>query len=198
MSDLLPANATPQERALSDAVGRVGAVPTPVRSVWTPSTCPTDVLPWLAWAFSVDEWDQDWSDPQKRAVIQQSISVHRRKGTIGAVLEAVQALGIEAQVLEWHKQLPVGDPYTFQLRLDAQQNPITLQHLIKLVDVVNSAKNLRSHLTQIRVGATSRAGPVVAVVALVGSEITVKPGPYALLQENGGRLLTENNQLIGI
>ena len=31
--------------------------------------CPADVLPWLGWALSVDDWDQDWSEQQKRSAI---------------------------------------------------------------------------------------------------------------------------------
>lgn len=173
MSELLPPNATAQERALDDSIARLGVVPVRVRDVWNPETCPSALLAWLAWAFSVDEWDVNWSDAQKRQTIQRSVAVHRSKGTIGAVREAVNALGIGAVLVEWFKQTPIGDPYTFELNLNAQQDPITQQQLSKLVDVVNSAKNLRSHLSKIKPGATSNAEVFVAVVPMVGSEIEV-------------------------
>jgi len=197
MSDLLPPNATAQERALSDSIERIGAVPAAVRDVWSPDACPASMLPWLAWAFSVDTWEQGWSQDQKRAVIKQSISVHRKKGTIGAVVEAINALGIGAQVIEWHKQIPAGDPYTFSLSLDAQQDPITLNHLIQLVDVVNSAKNLRSHLSTVRPGATSRTDVYTAIVAMVGSEITVKPASIPLAAEDDEVMLAEDGEELG-
>ncbi len=42
---------------------------------------PVDLLPYLAWALSVDRWDKDWPAERKIAVIQRSYWLHRRKGT---------------------------------------------------------------------------------------------------------------------
>lgn len=101
MSELLPHNATPQERAIEGATARIGDVPVRVRDVWNPQTCPLDVLPWLAWAFSVDEWDAGWSEDQKRATIASAIKVQQTKGTVGAVKRALAAAGYgDALVVE--------------------------------------------------------------------------------------------------
>ncbi|MDT9105875.1 phage tail protein I, partial [Escherichia coli] len=121
MSDLLPNNATPLEAALAEAIARISDVPTPARDVWNPDTCQANLLPWLAWAFSVDEWDADWSEAQKRAAIKAAVPVQRYKGTIGAVREALAALGFGVQVQEWFNQLPAGAPYTYRLLLTADQ-----------------------------------------------------------------------------
>lgn len=176
MSDLLPPNATAPERALSGAIERIAAVPARVRDVWNPDTCPANLLAWLAWAFSVDEWDQSWSDAQKRDVIKRSVSIHRHKGTIGAVREAINALGIGAVLLEWHKQIPVGDPYTFRLQLEADQEPITMPMIVKLVDIVMNTKNLRSHLESVQTGAATVNEMLLGIVTCAGLEITVQPG----------------------
>jgi phage tail P2-like protein len=176
MSDLLPANATAQERALSGAIERIGAVPAAVRAVWNADTCPAPMLPWMAWAFSVDNWDQGWADLQKRGVIKQSVGVHKQKGTIGAVLGAVNALGIGAQVVEWHKQVPVGAPYTFRLKLEADQYPVTMATITGLLSVVENTKNLRSHLSLIELGATTTEQLNLASASFVGVQITVLPG----------------------
>ena len=68
MNDLLPPSATKQERALALATSRVSDVPLPIRTLWNPDTCPLELLPWLAWALSVDTWDPNWSESIKRAV----------------------------------------------------------------------------------------------------------------------------------
>lgn len=95
MSDnrLLPPNATAIERGFDDAGSRVTELPVPVGDIWNPAACPGHLLPWLAWALSVDRWDDAWSVQQQRAVIAASVEVHRRKGTIGAIRAALAAEG---------------------------------------------------------------------------------------------------------
>lgn len=103
MSDdsLLPPNSTPVERGFEDAARRITALPVPVRDAWNPATCPAQLLPWLAWALSVDRWDPAWSEQQQRDVITASVGVHRRKGTIGAIRAALVAEGYgDAEVIE--------------------------------------------------------------------------------------------------
>ena len=93
VESLLPPNATPLERALEGAAGRLGLVPTPVRDAWDPERCPAAALPWLAWALSVDRWDPDWPDATKRAVVADSAAAHRRKGTLAAVERTLIDIG---------------------------------------------------------------------------------------------------------
>lgn len=171
MSDLLPPNATAQERAISLAVDR--NVSTPIRDVWNPDTCPASMLAWLAWAFSVDEWDTSWSEAQKRAYIKRSIEIQKYKGTLGAVQDALSGLFYNARVQEWFKQIPEGDPYTFNILLEADQFGIGQESIKSLMSVIERTKNLRSHLDKIRVSVKTTAGPTLAVCAGMGSEITI-------------------------
>ena len=98
---LLPNSATPGELALEQATARVGDVPAPVRDLWNPDTCPANLLPWLAWALSVDDWEPTWSETAKRETIRRSYFVHRRKGTLAAVQAAVSAASLgNPQVIE--------------------------------------------------------------------------------------------------
>lgn len=173
MSDLLPWNATPQERALSEAVGRVSGVPVPVRELWDPDTCPPQLLAWLAWAFSVDEWDSSWTDAQKRQFIKRSVEVHRYKGTIGAVRDALEALQFDAQVQEWFAQMPAGAPYTFRVLLAVEQVGISQDQFSGLFSVIERTKNLRSHLSKVELTVRSVAGPYVATVTGLGSDVSV-------------------------
>lgn len=179
MSELLPANSTAQERAIADATARIGQVPVPVGDMWTPGAIPSTNLAWLAWAFSVDQWDPAWNDAQKRDAIQRSFSVHKYKGTIGAVRDALEALGYGVQVQEWFNQIPAGTPYTFDLLLEADQVGIPQEALAKIIEVVETTKNLRSHLGTIKPSAKSLSELFLAAAAGTGNEITVTNYVYS-------------------
>jgi hypothetical protein len=63
------------------------------RVVWNPQTCPSNLLPWLAWALGVNEWDSNWPDATKRAVIAGSAALHKIKGTPQSIINALAAAG---------------------------------------------------------------------------------------------------------
>jgi phage tail P2-like protein len=89
---LLPPNQTHLESALSlSMMARVN--PDALLSLINPLTCPINLLPYLAWALSVDEWDDAWMDDVKRQVVFDSVTVHRQKGTKASVLRALAAAG---------------------------------------------------------------------------------------------------------
>lgn len=97
---LLPPNATKAERALEGATSRISDVPLRIRESWDPDTCPVALLPWLAWAFSVDEWDPDWPEDVKRAVIRTSYDQHRKKGTVASVRRSLRTIGYGEIVID--------------------------------------------------------------------------------------------------
>lgn len=101
MTSLLPPNATKTELAIEAATARAGDLPTPLRDLWDPDTCPEALLPFLAWALSVDQWDPSWPVAQKREAIRASVSAHRIKGTPAAVRRALDRAGYpEALIIE--------------------------------------------------------------------------------------------------
>ncbi len=53
-----------------------------LRTLWNPAECPASELPLLAWAWSVDIWDDGWPETRKRAVIAESRAYHERKTTL--------------------------------------------------------------------------------------------------------------------
>lgn len=171
MSDLLPYNATDAERALANTIERISDVPVVVREVWNPDTCPSNVLPWLAWAFSVDDWDANWTNAQKRNVIKQSVYSQRIKGTIGAVTRQLAALGYTIQILEWWQQIPEGEPYTFEVYITASQHPLTQRDYNKVLEVIDTNKNLRSHMGEVHLLVTSEAKTHTGLVSAIGNEI---------------------------
>lgn len=190
MSDreLLPPNATPQEIALAGAVARISDIPIPIRELYRPDTCPEALLPWLAWTFSLDEWSADWTVAQKRASIANSVFVHRHKGTIGAVRGALAALGVGVRVQEWFNQTPPGAPYTYRLLLDVDQDGIDGAGIDGVQNIVNSTKNLRSHLDKLSITVTTRSTVNIAGVSGMGNEITVRYGGEMLALDGSWQL----------
>ena len=114
MSDrLLPTGSSPLEVAAAQACADIEAMPVPLRQLWNAQTCPVALLPYLAWAWSVDRWDSGWSESTKRSVVAASEYVHRHKGTIGSLRRIVEPLGYLIRIIEWWK---TGDaPGTFRL-----------------------------------------------------------------------------------
>lgn len=173
MSDLLPPNATDLERIAAQVGAAATDLPVILRSLWDPEECPIELLPWLAWAWSADEWSEAWSERQKRDSVKSAIQVQSIKGTIGAVKTALGALGIEIRVQEWFNQTPAGEPHTFSVHVETAQTPATQADLLKAVSLINATKNLRSHLETIFVSARSVSTVSVAAVAHIGHEIEV-------------------------
>lgn len=162
---------------MAEAVARVSAVPVPVRAMWTPADCPAPLLPWMAWAFSVDNWNSTWSDAQKRGTIAASVGVHQHKGTVGAINSAIASLGFSSRLIEWQNQSPVGTPYTFKIELTAGGAGWTLAQLKTLLAVVQSTKNLRSHLDAVNPVIRSTGNLYCGALAKIGHQITVKFSP---------------------
>ena len=61
--------------------------------VTDPDLCPVEVLPFLAWAYSVDEWPEGATEAEKRTIIKASVGIHRRKGTLQAIKDILEAAG---------------------------------------------------------------------------------------------------------
>lgn len=174
MADLLPPNATSLERNIAQANARLGEVPVEIPQLYQPATCPANWLPWLADNLSVDAWESSWNESQKRASIASSIKVHRLKGTISAMREALGAIGLQIEVQEWFQLMPRGTPFTFRLVITADQVGYDKATLDKIENVVNDAKNLRSHLAEIVPRVSTVAATRRAVVTSSGIEMQVQ------------------------
>lgn len=135
-------------------------IPEYIGSQWDPMTCPESLLPWLAWALSVDEWKEDWPVETKRAMIANSVTIHKHKGTVGAVKRALASLGLEIEFFEWFDDVDdvylaphhSGEPHTFTFIAWANDVPYTSRAVVldqKLYDaihrVTNQTKPQRAH-----------------------------------------------------
>jgi hypothetical protein len=85
MDHILAPNATEYERVLASQVDRLLELNIPIRELWNPWTCPENLLPYLAWALSVDLWDPEWPITKRRSVVANAIKHHRLKGTLAGI-----------------------------------------------------------------------------------------------------------------
>jgi len=153
-ASLLPPGASHLEVALERATARVGAVETPLAPLWNPATCPIALLPWLAWALSVDTWDAAWSEETKRQAVADSIELHRLKGTRWAVETVAQRHDALCRVVEWFEAEGSGTPHTFQVMLPMVTAPgvaaggdrATAAFAEKVMADIVRVKPLREHL----------------------------------------------------
>lgn len=174
---LLPPNTTALERAAAEALAEIQRVPIPLRQLWNPDECPLALLPYLAWAFSVDRWDPTWSDATKRGVVAAAFYVHQRKGTISALRRVVEPLGYLLEVEEWWETVPEGTPGTFALRIGVLDTGITDAMYTELTRLVDDAKPLTRHISGLDLLGETR-GPLYLGAACYDGDITTVY-PYA-------------------
>lgn len=90
--NLLPPNSTTLERALALAC-EYTADPGVIRTLWDPYTCPTDLLPWLAWSLSIKEWDDTWAEDRKRDRIAEAFAIAKTEGTVASIRRVFASIG---------------------------------------------------------------------------------------------------------
>lgn len=163
---MLPPNATPQEKALEGATERVGTAPVPIRALWDVDTCPPELLPWLAWAMSVDVWDNAWPDAIKRQAIKDSVAIHRTKGTVGAVERALAPYGVE--IVEWFQETPPEEPYTFHIEISG--GGYSEDDFANIIAIAERTKNVRSHM---RFRAVTEGTTYLAAGCVCGETVSV-------------------------
>ncbi|MEV8753073.1 phage tail protein I [Klebsiella variicola] len=175
-STLLPPSSTAWMRSTEAATARLSGITVAIRTLWTPTACPVDLLPYLAWALSVDRWDKDWPAERKIAVIQRSYWLHRRKGTRAAVRRVIEDMGFSATFAEW---FDVGDdPGTFRLEVDVNEVGLTPKTLDELNRLIGDAKPVSRHLAQMTIAASTRGAVWLGAVILDGEDISVYPPGY--------------------
>ena len=168
---LLPPNASKLLRDLESVSGNSFDLPTLNRYVANPDSAPAHILPWLAWAVSVDDWSDSWSEEVRRNVIKASIEVHKKKGTIGALKKALQAFNYEnVKVEEWFEY--GADPYFFRVFFDVTQPGFDVNILPEVLKVIQNTKNARSHLESLRAYLSAQMGLTYLGSIIISKEVT--------------------------
>lgn len=150
LQSLAPDNSTPVERALEILTRRLDQIGAPLRPLWNAQNCPINLLPWLAYALSIDAWNDNWPEPVKRAYVAQAIEVQRIKGTAASVRHVVRAFGGALAIREWWNMEPKGAPFTFSVVLTlagATGETVTARFVEDVVEEIHRTKPARAHFT---------------------------------------------------
>ncbi|PYC19071.1 phage tail protein I [Pseudomonas mosselii] len=173
MHSLLPLNRTPLERAIEVAADEDLKVS--LRTLYNPDTCPAHLLYQLAWAWSVDRWDDSWSEAIKRSVIRSAFFVHAHKGTLGALRRVVEPFGYLIEVQEWWQTQPAGVPGTFALKVGVADSGIDEQTYQELTRLIEDAKPVSRHLVGLDISLESLIPAYQAVALYEGELLEVHP-----------------------
>lgn len=196
MSSLLPQNATKQEEDIEASIQRSSGINIDIDLLWSPLKSPAVALPWLAWAFSVDQWDYTWTEEEKRSIVANAYLLHRRKGTPAAVKSVVDIIFGQGEVLEhWDFD---GDPYTFKILTEGKlQSDEDYKKLIRLVD---STKPARSHLVAVQIDSTGNQELKLGFYQMMGINYNVNPSVNSDLEVHNIRLgiYLHNGQEYGV
>jgi len=176
MNSLLPSGSSPLERRAAQACAGISDLNTPLRDLWNPDRCPVKFLPYLAWAFSVDRWDEKWTPAEKRKAVKDAFYIHRRKGTIAAIRRVIEAMGYSMSIAEWWQ---VADPRgTFRLTIDVNDIGITEEIVRELERLIGDARPVSRHIAQLSI-ATKVSGFIYSAVSVHdGDIVTVYPADY--------------------
>ncbi|MNE37996.1 Phage tail protein [compost metagenome] len=148
-------------------------MPVSLRTLWNWRTCPVNLLPYLAWALSVDRWDETWPEATKRSVIASSFFVHQHKGTISALRRVVELLGFLIEVREWWQLNE--EPGTFRLVVGVLDNGITDEMYQELQRLIHDAKPASRHLTGLAISLSTAGELYIGAGCYHGDALTVYP-----------------------
>jgi phage tail P2-like protein len=126
--------------------------------VYRVSEAGPDALRQLAWQFhvmGVEGWGLAITRDQRERLVSRAMELHRYKGTPWAVRRALEALGLDAEIVEWFQAGADDlDPYEFGLRATISE-PIEPGVLLnadtadRLRPTIDAFKSARSHLAWI-------------------------------------------------
>ncbi|MCW6036825.1 phage tail protein I [Spirulina subsalsa FACHB-351] len=171
---LLPENASRTERAFERAFGDLlEAIDAPFPELLDPQRTPAAFLPYLAADRGVHEWSATAPDSEKRATIAAAWPTKRLAGTRRALQMAVRSLGLEPEVIAWHRLNPKGDPYTLHV-VAVNRNPLDADTQERLQRRLEAAKAERDVLTLEIVGET-RGWAYIGAVTYDGDVTYVYP-----------------------
>lgn len=172
---LVPSGSTPLEKRAAECLRLAVENPILIPDLINPDRCPEPLLPYLAWAFSVDKWDENWTDTVKRIAIKQSFFIHKHKGTLSAVKRVIEPIGYLIELKEWWQEQPNAEAGTFKLSVEVSESGLNEQTYNELVRLIEDVKPVSRHLKQLAI-AVSPTGNLNAFIGQqIGEIISVYP-----------------------
>lgn len=182
-SSLMPPGSSALERRLAQACSGISGLNVPLRDLWNPAICPVSFLPYLAWAFSVDRWDESWAESVKRQVVSDAFYIHQHKGTISAIRRVVEPFGFLIRVIEWWKTNE--SPGTFRLDIGVQDQGITEETYQELERLISDAKPCSRHLLGMSINLQVSGETRMAAASYDGDDLTVYPYTPEIISVSG-------------
>ncbi|EGM8424188.1 phage tail protein I [Escherichia coli] len=180
---LLPPSASDFMRCVERGTTRLSALPVSLNQLWDPDTCPVALLPYLAWALSVDRWDRDWTEETKRQVIRDAWAIHRHKGTIAAIRHVVEPFGYLISITEWwQNSAPRG---TFRIDIGIQDTGITEEAYTELARLIDDARPVSRHLTGLNIVLDTQGVFFVPAALYDGDVTTICPWSPGMTETAG-------------
>lgn len=174
-SHLLPLGSTPLEKRAAEILKSAVENPVIIADLINPERCPPQLLAYLAWAFSVDKWDENWTDEVKRIAIKQAFFVHKHKGTIAAVRRVVEPIGYLVELKEWFAMQPQGKAGTFSITIEVSETGLNEQTYNELVRLINDVKPVSRHLIQLAIAISPTGSLNIFTGQQTGEILTVYP-----------------------
>lgn len=168
---LLPPSSTKLEKKLSQAI--TCDLPIQLRSLWEPQTCPYELLPYLAWQYSVDYWDENWSEQTKRKVISEAFEIHQHKGTREAIRRAVSSFGYLIDLVEWWQNDKT--PGTFSIDIGVLDKGITDESYNELVRIIEDVKPVSRHLSGLSLHLVTSGNTKISTCNYDGNTMSIYP-----------------------
>lgn len=175
IAPLLPSGSSQLEKRAAE-IGQI-AVRNPIiiADLINPDRCPEPFLPYLAWSFSVDKWDENWTEAVKRIAIKQAFFIHKHKGTIGAIRRVVEPIGYLVELKEWFQTQPQGTAGTFSLTVEVSETGLSEQTHNELMRLIDDVRPVSRHIDNLTI-AISPTGNMHGFIAQnCGEILTIFP-----------------------
>lgn len=117
--------------------------------VYLIETVNADAIPYLAEQFDVlgyKGFRLANTEAEQREIIKRAIELHRFKGTLWAVREALTSIGFGEAIIEEHVD---GHWAKFRVTIDLAGRALNVLEIDDLVKMINEYKNARSHLADL-------------------------------------------------
>ncbi|EKG4601917.1 phage tail protein I, partial [Escherichia coli] len=158
----------------TEATGvRISTIPVDADTLWSPDRCPAHLLPYLAWACSVDCWDRNWPEETRRQVIRDAWMIHRHKGTISALRRIVEPLGYLIRVSEWWEF--DGSPGTFTIEIGTLETGVSEELHEEMERLIADARPVSRHLVGLSIIQEIHGAIYDAAAGYDGDIITIYP-----------------------
>lgn len=169
---LLPGNSTLLEKRAAECLQQAVKNPLIIADLINPQKCPEHLLPYLAWAFSVDKWDEQWGEEVKRIAIESAFIIHKQKGTLTAIKRVIEPIGYLLELKEWWQEKPEGVLGTFKLSVEVNDIGLNSDAFNELTRLIDDVRPVSRHFTlaitsaisgELRTFITAQTGEIITI-----------------------------------